>query len=94
MVRHERSTGKKVVILIDSGSTNNYININSKIGESIPLPRTIRTKTLHGISEIKSKRIINILDNDLTFFDINELTEYDMIGRTGLASNKSQYKFI
>lgn len=90
MERRERSTGKKIFILIDSGSTNNYININSKIGKSIPLPRIIKTKTLHGISEIKSKRIINVLDNDLTFFDIGELIDYDMIlGEQGLRQIKA-----
>lgn len=90
MVRHERSTGNKIVILIDSGATNNYINENSKVGKSIPLPRIIRTKTLHGISEIKSKRIINVLDNDLTFFEIKELIDYDMIlGEQGLRQVKA-----
>lgn len=34
---------------------------------------------MHGISELKSKRIINVLDNNLTFFDINGLMDYDMI---------------
>lgn len=80
-----------MTILIDSGATNNYININSKIGKSIPLPRTLRTKSMHGISEIKSKRIINVLDNDLTFFDVNELTDYDMIlGEQGLRQIKAR----
>lgn len=77
--------------MIDSGSTNNYINKNTAIGVSIPLPKPIRTKTLHGISEIKSKRIINVLDNNLTFFDIGELTDYDMIlGEQGLRQIKAQ----
>lgn len=91
MERHDRATGRKVTILIDSGSTNNYIHINSTIGESVPLPKIIKTKTLHGISEIKSKRIINVLDNDLTFFDIKELNDYDMIlGEQGLRQIKAK----
>lgn len=65
--------------MIDSGATNNYINENSTIGISNPLPIPIKTKTLHGNSLIKSKRIINVLDNDLTFFDIDKLIDYDMI---------------
>lgn len=85
-------TGKTVTILIDSGSTNNYININSKIGESVPLLKNIKTETIHGISIIRrSKRIINVLDNDLTFFDINELNDYDMIlGEQGLRQIKAK----
>lgn len=80
-----------MVILIDSGSTNNYISKNSKIGTSVLLPNPIKTRTLHGISLIKSKRIINILENDLVFFDIDELTEYDMIlGEQGLRQIKAQ----
>lgn len=51
----------------------------------------IRTKTLHGISELKSKRIINVLDNDLIFFDIENLIDYDMIlGEQGLRQIKAQ----
>lgn len=89
--RHERPSGKEITILIDSGSTNNYINVNSSIGQSILLPIPIKTKTLHGFSVIKSRRIINVLDNDLVFFDINELTDYDMIlGEQGLRQIKAQ----
>lgn len=79
------------MILIDTGSTNNYINVHSTVGESIPLSKIIKTKTLHGISEIKAKRIINVLDNDLTFFEISELTDYDMIlGEQGLRQIKAK----
>lgn len=95
MVRHERSTGRRVTILIDSGSTNNYININSSIGKSILLPTIIKTKTLHGISEIRSKRVINVLNNNLTFFDINELRDFDMIlGEQGLRQIKACINFF
>lgn len=65
--------------------------MNSKIGESIPLNKIIKTKTIHGISQIKSKRIINVLDNDLIFFDIDELNDYDMIlGEQGLRQIKAK----
>lgn len=91
MLRREGSNGRKVIILIDSGATHNYININSTIGTSILLPKSIKTRTLHGISVIKSKRIINILDNDLSFFDISELVDYDMIlGEQGLRQIKTR----
>lgn len=84
-------TGKKVTILIDSGSTNNYIHIKSSIGETVPLLKPIKTRTLHGISIIKSKRIINILNNNLVFFDIEELNDYDMIlGEQGLRQIKAK----
>lgn len=91
MERHDRMTGKKITILIDSGSTNNYIHINSNIGKSVPLPTVIKSKTLHGTSVIRSKRLINVLDNDLTFFDIKELNDYDMIlGEQGLRQIKAK----
>lgn len=89
--RIDRSTGTEVIILIDSGSTNNYINKNFTLGISIPLSKSIKTRTLHGISVIKSKRIINILENDLTFFDIEDLIDFDMIlGEQGLRQIKAQ----
>lgn len=69
--------------------------MNSTLGVSIPLSGAIRTKTLHGISIIKSKRIINVLDNDLTFFDIDALTEYEMIlGEQGLRQIKAKLNFF
>lgn len=91
LIRLDRSTGQKVTILIDSGSTNNYINKYYVLGKSIPLLKPIKIKTLHGISEVKSKRIINVLDNDLVFFDIEDLVDYDMIlGEQGLRQIKAQ----
>lgn len=50
-----------------------------KIGESVPLHKVYTPKTLHGYCKVKSKQIINMLNYDLTFFEINELVEYDMI---------------
>lgn len=94
-MRHDRKTGREITILIDSGSTNNYININSTIGESVPLSKFTKTETLHGISIVKSKRIINLLGNNLTFFDINELKDYDMIlGEQGLRQIKAKIDFF
>lgn len=90
MVRQNRANGQKVTILIDSGSTYNYIQTKSKIGESVPLFKIYKPKTLHGHSIVKSKRIINLLDYDLTFFEINELNDYDMIlGEQGLRQIKA-----
>lgn len=55
------------------------------MGKSIALPEPCIIKTLHGNSVIRSKRIINLLGFDLTFFDIKELSDYDMIlGEQGL----------
>lgn len=46
---------------------------------------------MHGISEIRSKRIINVLNNDLTFFEIKELVDFDMIlGEQGLRQIKAK----
>lgn len=95
LVRRERSTGQEVTILVDSGASYNYIKSNSKIGESVPLPRIYTPKTLHGYSRVGSKRIINLLDHDLTFFEINELVDYDMIlGEQGLRQMKAIINFF
>jgi len=84
-----------VTILIDSGATYNYIQTKSKIGKSIPLPQIYTPKTLHGYSEVKAKRIISLLDHDLTFFEINELVDYDMIlGEQGLRQIKAVLNFF
>lgn len=84
-----------MTILVDSGATYNYIQTKSKIGESIPLPQIYTPKTLHGHSEVRAKRTINLLDHDLTFFEINELVDYDMIlGEQGLRQMKAIINFF
>lgn len=95
LVRIDRDTGRKVNILIDSGATYNYIRTNINIGESVPLPRTYTPKTLHGYSQVKSIKTINLFGYDLTFFEINELTDYDMIlGEQGLREIKASINFF
>ena len=95
MVRQDRTTGRQIIVMVDSGATYNYIKTNLTIGESIPLPQIYRPKTLHGYSEVKSKKIINLLDYDLTFFEINELVDYDMIlGEQGLRQIKATINFF
>jgi hypothetical protein len=52
------------------------------------------TRTLHGHSDIKSKKIINLFGFDLTFFEIEELSEYDMIlGEQGLEQMRATLSF-
>lgn len=64
------------------------------MGKSIALPESYVTKTLHGYSVVKSKRIINLFGFDLTFFDIGELNDYDMIlGEQGLKQIKATLNF-
>lgn len=95
LVRRDRSTGQKVIILVDSGATYNYISTNSRIGESIPLPKIYTPKTLHGYLRVSSKKIINVLNHDLTFFEIDELVDYDMIlGEQGLRQLKATIIFF
>lgn len=95
LVRRDRATGRCVTILVDSGATYNYISTTSKIGESVPLPQVYKPKTLHGHSRVSSKKIINILGYDLTFFEIEELKEYDMIlGEQGLRQIKAKLDFF
>lgn len=80
---------------MDSGATYNYIGTNSKIGESVPLPNIYTPKTLHGYSKVSFKKIINVLNYNLTFFKINELVDYDMIlGVQGLREIKATINFF
>lgn len=68
-------TGTPVTILVDTGSMNNYISFNCKIGKSVPI-KHIKTKTMHGYSLLKSKKkIITLLSHHLAFFEIDELQE-------------------
>lgn len=94
-MRRDKSTGQEVTILVDSGATHNYIGTKSKIGESVPLHKTYTPKTLHGYSKVSSKKVINILNHDLTFFEINELIDYDMIlGEQGLRQIKATINLL
>lgn len=81
-------------ILIDSGATFNYIQTKLDLGKSITLLKPCIIKTLHGHSVVKSKKIINLLGFDLTFFEIKELKEHDLIlGEQGLAQMKAIINF-
>lgn len=83
-----------MTILIDSGATYNYIRTNCDIGEPVPLNETYTPKTLHGHSKVNSKKLINILNYDLTFFEINELVDFDMIlGEQGLRQMRATINF-
>lgn len=83
-------TGTPVNVLIDTGSTNNYINKICNIGKSIKI-KPFKTKTLHGFSIINSKKVITMYGHHLTFFEINELDEFDMIlGEQGLRHIKAE----
>lgn len=94
-MRQDRKTRERVNILIDSGATYNYIQTKSKIGESVPLPKIYTPKTLHGYSQVRAKRTINLLNHDLTFFEIDELVDFDMIlGEQGLRQIKADINFF
>lgn len=91
-MRHDSINKREIIILVDSGAT---YNLYLKIGESIPLPRIYRPKTLHGYSKVESKKIINLFGYDLTFFEIDELVDYDMIlGEQGLIQMKAKIDFL
>lgn len=81
--------------MVDSGSTNNYINANLQIGNRIKLNKENIVRTLHGFSEIKYKRQMRLLKQDLEFFEINELKDFDMIlGEKSLRKMKAQINFF
>lgn len=81
--------------MVDSGSTNNYIRSNLHLGIRTKLNHCTRAKTLHGHSEIGYKQEIQVLKQNLEFFEINELKDYDMIlGEKSLRKMKTQINFF
>lgn len=79
---------------MDSGATYNYIRAESNVGRSIKLPQPCTIKTLHGHSTVKYKRVVNLLGFDLTFYEIRELDEHDMIlGEQGLRQMEAKLDF-
>ena len=83
-------TGTPVTILVDTGSTNNYISNKCKIGKSIQII-PFETKTLHGFSVINSKKVIGTYGYDLVYYEIDKLNEFDMIlGEQGFRTLKAE----
>lgn len=82
---------REIKILVDSGSTNNYIRANLHIGNRVKLNKITIAKTLHGFSEMKYKQKIRLLNQDLEFYEINKLSDFDMIlGEKSLREMKAQ----
>lgn len=82
---------KEIKILVDSGATNNYIKANLQIGNRVKLNKINIAKTLHGFSKIKYKQEIRLLNQNLDFFEIDKLSDFDMIlGEKSLRKMKSQ----
>lgn len=80
------NTGHKLIALIDTGATNNYISLQAATNTSqIPLSKPVVVKTIHGISQITSYIMINIFSQDLKFFVIQDAGNFDLIfGMDGL----------
>lgn len=68
-----------IKILVDSGSTNNYIRSNLQIGTRVKSNHNAIARTLHGHSEIRFKQEIRLLRQNFDFFEIDELLDFDMI---------------
>lgn len=53
--------------------------------------KPIKTKTIHGYSLLKCKKIITLFSHHMPFFEIDELQEFDMIlGEQGLRVIKAE----
>lgn len=90
-----RSSSREIKILVDSGSTNNYIRENLHIGNRIKLNKNIVARTLHGQSKIQYKQEIALLKQNLEFFEIDKLNDFDMIlGEKSLRKMKAQVNFF
>lgn len=80
---------------MDSGSTNNYIRPGLQIGNRIKLNRSVIATTLHGSSLIQYKREIQVLHQDLEFFEMDKLHDFDMIlGVKSLREMKGSINFF
>lgn len=95
ITRTIKSNSKEITILIDSGATNNYIRTNLHLGNRIELNQTRTSKTLHGSSKIRFKQKIRLLHQDLEFFELDKLCDFDMIlGEKSLREMKAQMNFF
>lgn len=84
--RTDRLTGKKLVSLIDTGASNNYIlSKRVKHGQLIRLKNPLLVGTIHGKSEITHYVKVNLFSHSLRFFVMNYLGNFDLIlGMDGL----------
>ena len=91
IVRTLRTNSKRVIILVDSGSTNNYIRKDLLIGNRIKLNHHTTATTLHGSSVIQFKQEIPLLKQKLEFLEMDKLTDFDMIlGERSLRKMKAR----
>lgn len=78
--RVDQRSGKKLIGLVDTGATNNYITEeNVKNANILNLKGPILVKTIHGQSRIFRYVRIQIFSHDLTFFVVDFLDKFDMI---------------
>lgn len=86
-----RSDLREVKILVDSGSTNNYINSNLRLGNRTKLDNPSIAKTLHGVSKVEYGQKIRMLNQNLDFIELDSLKDFDMIlGEKSLREMKAQ----
>lgn len=84
--RTDQLTGTKLITLIDTGATNNYIlTKNVEHGKLIRLRKPLFVRTIHGRSEISYYVKVKIFSKVLNFFVIDSLGNFDSIlGMHGL----------
>lgn len=95
LVKTLRSGLKEIKILVDSGTTNNYIKSNLQLGVRSKLKRPVSAKTLHGFSDIQYRQELKLLKRNMYFCEIDELEDFDMIlGEKGLREMKAKLDFF
>lgn len=84
--RTDKRTGNKLIGLIDTGATNNYISKeHTKNGKIYKLKKSLFVKTIHGQSEISCYVRVNLFSHDLVFFVVNDIGKFDiLLGFDGL----------
>lgn len=99
LIRTLQSSSKPIKILVDSGTTFNYIKPNLQLGKRLKVSENRWAKTIHGYSKIQFKQQIRLLKHNLEFLELDGLTDFDMmLGSKSLEKMKarinfSEYKF-
>lgn len=71
--------GQDLRILIDTGTSKNYVKDFSFLQGVKPLEKPFNLKSINGTNLINRKCLINLLDNTSTFFLLSSLSTFDGI---------------
>ena len=71
--------GENVRFLVDTGATKNYVRKLENLKGLSEIPQKFFAESVHGISEISQKHILNIFNRNTIFYLLPELKSFDGI---------------